>query len=569
MNLAKEINILVLFVLLLNGCANQLPPDGGPVDITRPEIIYTYPENGTRNFKDDKIIIKFDRYVDERTFEESIFISPYIEGMEFDWSGKKVEISFSSQLRSNTTYVVNIGTDVKDKYRNYLNMANSYVLAFSTGEEIDKGYIKGIVFPKSEGDNVNGIMVFAYLITNENMNTLNPMGAKPDFITQTGKNGEFYFNHIPFGEYRIIAVKDAYRNLLYDKEVDEYGVQSELININPIDTIFDALYMRLTKEDTTGPVLSKVTAIDNNHLIADFSETIDPTSINPKMITIVDTIEQKLLPVFKAYASYTSSKSVIVICDTQDSTKIYRLIFQEIKDSVGNEIKSLMNSAVFQGSSKISPANPNIISVSVKDSLLGVELKPKIDIVFSEPINKPTSMDFIEIYNDQEEAVASQKTWLNDAVISITPENELASMSWYFLNIKLYKVKDWLDRNFEDSIKIYRFQTLDAEELSSINGMVLFERPGSQLDNLYVTAIRVDGAKQNYKVKTDKKGGFSIPNMNEGKYVVQAFVDRNNNGEYDRGKPYPFEYSEKLSVFSDTLKLRARWPLDGVIIKMR
>ncbi len=45
---------LYLFVFLfsltlffLAGCANQLPPGGGEVDKIPPEIIYSYPENGT------------------------------------------------------------------------------------------------------------------------------------------------------------------------------------------------------------------------------------------------------------------------------------------------------------------------------------------------------------------------------------------------------------------------------------------------------------------------------------------------------------------------------------------
>ena len=53
---------------------------------------------------------------------------------------------------------------------------------------------------------------------------LNPRKQRPDFITQTGTRGDFSLHHIPVGLYRMIAVKDENRNLLYDPETDEYAL---------------------------------------------------------------------------------------------------------------------------------------------------------------------------------------------------------------------------------------------------------------------------------------------------------------------------------------------------------
>ena len=41
---------LPLVLLFIAGCANQLPPGGGDVDRIPPEIIYSYPEDGTTNY---------------------------------------------------------------------------------------------------------------------------------------------------------------------------------------------------------------------------------------------------------------------------------------------------------------------------------------------------------------------------------------------------------------------------------------------------------------------------------------------------------------------------------------
>jgi hypothetical protein len=67
----------------------------------------------------------------------------------------------------------------------------------------------------------------------------------------------------------------------------------------------------------------------------------------------------------------------------------------------------------------------------------------------------------------------------------------------------------------------------------------------------------------------DAMGYFLFPQIAEGRYVFQSFRDRNNNGIYDSGKPFPFIYSERFSSYSDTLKIRARWPLEGLKIEMK
>jgi hypothetical protein len=72
-----------------------------------------------------------------------------------------------------------------------------------------------------------------------------------------------------------------------------------------------------------------------------------------------------------------------------------------------------------------------------------------------------------------------------------------------------------------------------------------------------------------YIVTADATGNFLFPQIAEGHYIFQSFRDRNDDGKYDSGKPFPFIYSERFSSFSDTLKVRARWPLEGVKIEMK
>lgn len=64
--------ILAAFSLLLFGCANQLPPGGGLVDTIPPEVIDSYPKNGTTEFVDDHLEFTFSEYVDKRTVKDAV-----------------------------------------------------------------------------------------------------------------------------------------------------------------------------------------------------------------------------------------------------------------------------------------------------------------------------------------------------------------------------------------------------------------------------------------------------------------------------------------------------------------
>jgi len=113
------LSLVALFCsLLFLSCAGQMAPTGGPADTTPPTIMETYPTNGTTHFQDNVFRIAFSEYVDKRSVDESIFLSPDLGELELDWSGTDVEIKFTDSLRANTTYVLTLGTDVKDLRRN-------------------------------------------------------------------------------------------------------------------------------------------------------------------------------------------------------------------------------------------------------------------------------------------------------------------------------------------------------------------------------------------------------------------------------------------------------------------
>jgi len=210
----------------LFGCANQLPPSGGEDDTTPPKILKIYPAGNTLNFKGNSISIDFSEYVDRRSLKDAIFISPKPSGeLKYNWSGTSVEIEFPGELQKNTTYTFIIGKGLKDIHNNFITAPIQF--AFSTGPVIDNGKISGKIY-SGKTDNV---MVFAYINRGQDDSLMNPNKIFPDFYTQTDENNRFSFYHLPKGKFRLFALKDNNRNLLYDIGADEISVPDSEIKI--------------------------------------------------------------------------------------------------------------------------------------------------------------------------------------------------------------------------------------------------------------------------------------------------------------------------------------------------
>jgi hypothetical protein len=67
--------------------------------------------------------------------------------------------------------------------------------------------------------------------------------------------------------------------------------------------------------------------------------------------------------------------------------------------------------------------------------------------------------------------------------------------------------------------------------------------------------------------RSPEPGTFSIERLPEGKYTLQSYRDHDGNGVFSPGHPYPFAPSERFAVFPDTVKVRARWAIEGVTIQ--
>ncbi|MBI4429344.1 MAG: Ig-like domain-containing protein [Ignavibacteriales bacterium] len=546
-----------------------MSPQGGPPDTEPPQIISSYPAPYTLRYNDNKIAVEFDEYVEHRSVEESIFISPYIGDLEFDWSGTEVEITFSEKLRSKTTYVVTVGTDVVD-IRNKNRMAQAFTLAFSTGDEIDRGAIQGSVFSaKRTATSAEGVMIFAYLLDHMNADTLNPQTLKPDYISQTGSGGDFFLRHLAIGSYRIFAIRDEYRNLLYDPEADEFGIPFRDIRLTAEDTLASEILIRLAKEDTTKPRLIKTVSRDRNHILAEFSEPLDTSAASLRSFSIMDTLNNEPLNVVALFPNPGKHSSFTLVTTSQDSSRRYQLTVLSAQDLIGNPVNPLARSLSFQGSGALDTVGLRFYGWSIEDTSRGVVLDPEIFLFLTDAAQKVNGDTIVQLHDSSGRVISSRVQWMNDAALRVTPMKKLEGLMAYAIKLDMPRLTAWSGELSSDTVKTVRFVTLDADALSAIEGVVIDRSVDGKGSVVLETESIGSGSALSYRMKLSRPGSFVFPEIREGRYVLTAFRDSNENKSYDPGKPFPYRMSERFSVYPDTLKLRARWPIEGVRIELR
>lgn len=548
--------------VIMVSCAGQVPPSGGPVDTTPPTIVRTYPEPRATQFNDNRVLIEFSEYVDRRSVEESIFISPDIGPLEFDWSGKEVEIIFQQPLKENVTYVVTVGTDVVD-LRNRNRMAESFSLPFSTGIVIDSASLRGKVFDR----NPEGITIFAYALHTRSADTVNPVKLKPDYVTQSGSDGTFRLEYISLGRYRVYAVRDQYKNLLYDPQVDNIGMATGDFELNLGQKHLDGIQFQLTMEDTTPPFVLSAEAVHKNLVKVKFSETVEESTVVPMAFVIHDTTTLAQIATLDVFYDPRTTNIVHVRSEDLNSERTYHVVVEGVCDTAGNPVNPRANVAIFQGSSLPDTTKPQVTLVGLQDSMRNVAYDIVFNINIDEGVERKIFEKGFRLLDSTGSAVQGYFFWRNSSAARFTPAAPLNPLAWYSIRIQLDSVRDFAGNHHVDSVLVRTFQTIDWRKFGSMKGRV--EDPLDEDCDIFVIAISVsDKTAAPIVMKPRDAGEFTFDYLLEGQYVLEAFCDRDGNGKYSPGKSFPYAPSERFAVYPDTIKVRARWPVEGIVLRL-
>lgn len=560
---------LALAAFLIVSCAGQAPPPGGPEDRTPPEIITTYPEPYSTYYSDRMIVLEFSEYVDRRSLESAVFVSPDVGALAFDWSGREVEITFEDSLKSATTYVVTVGTDVVD-LRGRNRMARAASLAFSTGGEIDRGAIAGVVYGESNEAARSGVLVMAYRLDGLDPDTLDARRTKPDYVTQTGSAGEFALRHLKLGRYRLLALRDEYRNLLYDPQTDAFGLLGADLALSETDTLIAELGIKMALQDTTGPTLIKATGRSPRMVELEFSEPIRNDAVPTGAVQVIDTLTGRGLEVLAVAVRHPNRVQYQLMTAMQDSLGAYRIIVTGVQDSAGNAINPSANSLTLSPAPTADTAGFQFTAVSVRDSARSLPFRPSIELYGLRPAKTIIPAGAVTIQDTLGRNIPVEHTWRGSLTLSVRPVRDLASETWYKLTVREQAFEDVQGRRGRDTTITVAFQIISADLLGSIEGSVADLSTDDATGPIVVFAQGVDRTEGGSARQTiPAPGPFVLSNLDEGRYVLAAFRDRNANGLFDPGSVAPHAPSERFRLGSDTLRVRARWPYEGAILRLR
>lgn len=199
--------ILLLFIIqqssLLSGCANIIPPAGGPRDSLPPVLEKANPGDSTRNFTGNKITFSFNEFVELQNAQQALIISPVPKTFPVvEYRLNTVTIKIKDTLESNTTYSVNFGDAIKDFTEG--NVLKNFTYTFSTGPYIDSLELKGKVILAESGKKDTTLIVMLHTSKDDSA----VVNERPRYITKLDGKGQFTFKNLPPKTFYVYALKD-------------------------------------------------------------------------------------------------------------------------------------------------------------------------------------------------------------------------------------------------------------------------------------------------------------------------------------------------------------------------
>ena len=554
--IAKQLILIILTFIFINSCAHQLPPGGGELDKIPPEVVEIYPLDGTINYDDNYFEIEFSEYVDRRSFKDALFISPNIEGrLNYEWTGTSISVEFVEGLKEDITYTITVGTDLVDR-NNRNRMESSFTFSFSTGSTIDRRTISGRVY----SDDQEGVLIYTYKM-DEGVDTL--LKRKPDYVSQTGNDGSFKLHGLGESMYRLFAIKDEYRDLIYDLDLDLIGLPNQDISLQGSDTSFTGIYFKLFKADTTAPRLLKGIMTDERHILVTVTEKIDNDLLTSDNFYVIDSTTNKQSAISFVFSKQGKFDEIVLVPEIKlESDNDVFLIAKMLKDTVDNEYKNDFVQLIVSDRPDSIPVN--VTTSEPKNNSIVDFINSKIKFYFNDGFKKEDIQRNITFTDTLNKGVPFKISYDDDATLVVSPLEKLITEKDYIIKLDLNAFVDAAG-NKQDSIYEFKFNTISGLDFTGVNGKILnvhfHKNPVLVLEN-------IDNKKIKYQ-KNVSEEDFTFERVESGKYMLWCYFDEDSNYQYSYGWPEPIKFSERFFIYSDTLKLKPRWVITDVVFEFK
>ena len=555
--------IIYAFVILLYSCASQSALEGGPKDEKPPVLLTSTPANKSTNFTEKKIILDFDEFVQLKSIQEKLVVSPPMkEKPKVLCKTKSVIITFEDTLLANTTYNLNFSDAIADLNEN--NSIDNFHFCFSTGQFIDSLKISGKILDAYTQKPENGMFVLLY---NDNFDSV-PLKNIPFYIGKTNASGMFSIENLRSGKYKIFGLKDANSNLLFDMPNEKIAFSDTLIIPNAInriqtDTLKEDSIVTSTKTDFS-PINLVFYSFEEDR-VKQFIKKSDRLLKNKCQIYFNRKGLGKL-----TVEPITTNKYIADKNNRLDSLTIWLLDSTDYsRDSVKFKISYIKKDTL----NRLYDAVDSVTFVYTENAKEPVYIKKETVLTNFQNNQQISYNDLLRLkFSNPVLPLTTDKIILEEAKDSvfhkITPKIIIDSLSSciYFVSYPWKEEMNYRFRINKDSAKdvygyscdslIKSFKSSATDYYSAVN----FSFTGT--DNSYV--FQIIDAKET--VVTEWSGKLpqtkKLDRLNPGKYKLRAFADNNNNGKWDTGCYLEHKQPEKLYFYSEEINLRSNWEIE-------
>jgi len=525
----KKFFLPVACLFLLSKCAQVVPPTGGKKDILPPNLLSSDPPNRTLNFTGNKISLFFDEYVIIDNITQKLIITPEADNpYSFKQKGTSVELNFKKKFQDSTTYTLNFGDAIKDYAEK--NPAKNLKLVFSTGAALDSGRIYGTVKDLRANKPIFDALVGLYNISD----TLNIVKQKPFYFSRTDSSGRFTIENVQIKDYKLFAIDDKNRNLLYNSKDERIGFLSKPVNAGS-DSLNYSVSLFLSdntpfRVQRTIPKVNNYTVVFNKGI-----EKVDVHFMNKDTIPYVVENNQQL----KFFNIQPHPDTTYIRMTATDSLGIsavdtIKVTFQQQRGKDRQKDPFTMNSI---------PAQNKALTKN-----------------FNYELNLSKPVSFID---DKKIQIISD---------SVTKE-PLSNFKWSW-NKYHNQIKFTAKTTPKDSIKLEfpkgSFISIEGDTLAkmTIKHPVLKEEDygllrGSILNADSSTHFIVELIDQEYKIlESMYSSPYTFRNIPQGNYFLRLIMDANNNKRWDTGLPAENRQPERIIYFPEKILIKANFEIN-------
>ncbi len=339
--------ILALYssITFQTGCAQIGAPTGGTKDSLAPVLLKATPDTFARNFRDNRITLSFNEYVEVQDIQNNVLVSPLQKtNPNINYNLRTVTIRLRDTLLPNTTYSINFGNAIKDV--NEGNIFKNFTYVFSTGPVIDSLTFSGKVILAETGAPDSTLSVLLY----RNLDDTAVQKLKPDYMTKLNGDGSFRFRNLPPGRFNVYALKDGDGGKTYNSKTEIFAFADSAVQSaeSPAPVTLNAYAEELQKAIT--PVSSVRATIERR---LRYSSNLSGTQdlLQPLVLTFNNRVKMLDTTLFNfTDTNYNkipnttpvldSTKKILTFNPTWAPGQSYLLVINKeaVQDSTGNKL---------------------------------------------------------------------------------------------------------------------------------------------------------------------------------------------------------------------------------------